>query len=69
VTLRRPGQPGRALAALSPAKQRRLRQLAAAYGADHPELPEQQRIDLVAIDLAADGSVASFDHVTSAVEG
>ena len=69
VKLRRPGQTGRAIEALSPAKQRRLRQLAAAYGADHPELPEQQRIDLVAIDLAADGSVASFDHVTSAVEG
>ena len=69
VKLRRPGQTGRAIEALSPAKQRRLHQLAAAYGAEHPELPEQQRIDLVAIDLAADGSVALFDHVTSAVEG
>ena len=69
VKLRRPGQTGRAIEALSPAKQRRLRELAAAYGAEHPELPEQQRIDLVAIDLAADGSVASFEHVANAVEG
>ena len=69
VKLRRPGQAGRAIEALSPAKQRRLRDLALAYAAEHPELPEQQRIDVVAIDLAADGSVASFEHVINAVEG
>ncbi len=69
VKLRRPGQAGRAIEALSPAKQRRLRDLALAYAADHPELPEQQRIDVVAIDLGEDGSVASFEHVVSAVEG
>jgi putative endonuclease len=69
VKLRRPGQTGRAVEALSASKQRRLRELAAAYGAEHPELPEQQRIDLVAIDLAADGSVASFEHIVNAVEG
>ena len=69
VKLRRPGQAGRAIEALSAAKQRRLRDLALAYAAEHPELPEQQRIDVVAIDLAADGSVASFEHVINAVEG
>lgn len=69
VKLRRPGQAGRAIEALSPAKQRRLRNLAVAYAADHPELPDQQRIDVVAIDLGEDGSVASFEHVVSAVEG
>ena len=69
VKLRRPGQTGRAIEALSAAKQQRLRDLAAAYGAEHPELPAQQRIDLVAIDLAADGSVASLEHIANAVEG
>lgn len=69
VKLRRPGAKGRAIEALSAAKQRRLRELALAYGADHPALPRRQRIDVVAIDLAADGSVASFEHVVNAVEG
>ncbi|MXZ45645.1 MAG: YraN family protein [Chloroflexi bacterium] len=69
VKLRRPGQAGRAIEALSPAKQSRLRNLALAYAAEHPELPDQQRIDVVAIDLGDDGSVASFEHVVNAVEG
>ena len=69
VKLRRPRQAGRAIEQLSARKQRRLRALAAAYGMEHPELPADQRIDLVAIDLAADGSVASFQHIRSAVEG
>ena len=69
VKVRRPGWAGRAIEALSEPKQRRLRELAAAYAADHPELPEAQRIDLVAIDLAADGSIASLEHVENAVEG
>ena len=69
VKLRRPGRKGRAIEALSAAKQRRLRELALAYGAEHPALPRRQRIDVVAIDLAADGSLASFEHVVNAVEG
>ena len=66
VKVRRPGRTGRAIEALPPAKQQRLRELAAAYGAAHPELPAAQRIDLVAIDLAADGSIASLEHVENA---
>ena len=69
VKLRRPGAAGRAVEALDARKRRRLRDLAAAYGAEHPELPADQRIDMVAIDLAADGSVASLRHVRNAVEG
>jgi putative endonuclease len=69
VKLRRPGPAGRAIEALSPSKQRRLRELAEAYAAEHPELPADQRIDLVAIDLAADGSVEAFEHIENAVEG
>ena len=68
VKLRRPRQAGRAIEALSARKQRRLRELAAAYGAEHPELPTDLRIDLVAIDLGEDGSVASFEHIENAVE-
>ena len=69
VKLRRPRQAGRAVEQLSRRKQRRLRELAAAYGMEHPELPADQRIDLVAIDLGEDGAVAAFRHIRSAVEG
>ena len=69
VKLRRPRQAGRAVEQLSRRKQHRLRELAAAYGMEHPELPADQRIDLVAIDLGEDGAVAAFRHIRSAVEG
>lgn len=69
VKLRRPSRLGGAVEALSQAKQRRLRELAAAYAAEHPELPADLRIDLLALDLAADGSIASVEHIESAVEG
>lgn len=69
VKLRRPRATGRAVEALSRHKQSRLRALAEVYASEHPELPSNLRIDLVAIDLAADGSVASLNHVISAVEG
>lgn len=69
VKLRRPGEFGPALEALTAAKQRRLRALAEAYAAEHPELPRAQRIDLVAVELAADGSVAAVRHLESVVEG
>ena len=42
---------GAAVQAVSPAKGARLRELAEAYSADHPELPPNLRIDLVAIEL------------------
>ena len=53
--------------ALTVAKQRRLQTLAAACAAEHPELPRSQRIDLSAIDLAADGSLGEVRHLDSAV--
>ena len=68
VKLRSPGAFGGAIEALTAAKQRRLRELAAAYSAEHPELPSDLRIDLVAIDLDADGEVGAVQHVESAVE-
>jgi len=69
VKLRSPGPFGGAIQALTAAKQRPLRELAVAYSAEHPELPSDPRIDLVAIDLAADGEVGEVQHVESAVEG
>lgn len=68
VKLRRPGGAGKATESLSEAKKRRMSQLAVAYAADHPELPQDLRIDLIAIDLKVDGSVGSVQHVRSAVE-
>jgi putative endonuclease len=69
VKLRRAGGFGGALEAISETKSRRLRALAEAYAAEHPELPAQQRIDLVAVELAADGVLQEVRHIRSAVEG
>ncbi len=68
VKLRRPSGFGAAREALSPAKQRRLAALASAYAAAHPELPPDVRIDLVAIELAANGAVGAIEHVVGAVD-
>ena len=68
VKLRRPGGAGKATEALSEAKKRRMAELAVAYSADHPDLPQALRVDLIAIDLKVDGSVGSVQHVRSAVE-
>ncbi|HJM89457.1 MAG TPA: YraN family protein [Dehalococcoidia bacterium] len=69
VKLRSSAQFGGAVEALTSAKQRRLRELAVGYSVDHPELPSDVRIDLIAIDLAADGEVGEVQHVVSAIEG
>ena len=68
VKVRRPTGAGKATESLSDAKKRRMSELAIAYAADHPELPANLRIDLIAIDLKVDGSVGSVQHVKSAVE-
>jgi putative endonuclease len=68
VKLRRPGGTGKATEALSEAKKRRMAELAVAYSAEHPDLPQSLRVDLIAIDLKVDGSVGSVQHVRSAVE-
>ena len=69
VKLRRGSRLGTAVQALSPTRQRRMASLAEAFAAEHPELPQQLRVDLVAIDLAADGRLLSIQHVPDAVEG
>jgi putative endonuclease len=68
VKLRRSRVTGEAVEAISVTKGRRLVALAAAYAAEHPELPAELRIDLVAIDVGRDGSPAIVRHIESAVE-
>lgn len=69
VKLRTSRRAGAAVESLSRRKQTRLRELAEIYAAEHPELPRNLRVDLVAIELASDGSISSIEHVESAVEG
>lgn len=69
VKLRTSRKMGAAVQAVSPAKGGRLRGLAEAYSADHPELPANLRIDLVAIELTVGGEVGQLNHVQNAVEG
>ncbi len=69
VKLRRSSRAGGAVQQISPAKHARLVQLAEAYSAEHPELPANLRIDVVAIDLTVSGEVGKLQHVQSAVEG
>jgi putative endonuclease len=69
VRCRRGGGMGSAIESLSRAKQNRLVALAEAYGQDHPGIPDQWRIDLIALDLASDGRVQSLRHIEGAVEG
>lgn len=68
VKLRRRSRFGAAIEALSPTKQRRMAALAEAYAAEHRELPRQLRVDLVAVDLAADGTLIGVQHLANAVE-
>ncbi len=69
VKLRTSRKMGAAVQAVSPAKAARLRGLAEAYSADHPEFPPTLRIDLVAIELTVGGEVGQLNHVQNAVEG
>ena len=67
VRCRRGNSMGSAAESLSSAKQRRLVNLAEAYGVGDENLPEGRRIDLIAVDLSADGRVLSLQHIEGAV--
>jgi putative endonuclease len=69
VKLRTSRRMGAAVQAISPAKGKRLRALAEGYHADHPELPDNLRIDLIAIELTVGGDVGQLNHVENAIEG
>jgi putative endonuclease len=67
VRCRRRNKLGSAAESLSEAKQRRLVNLAEAYGAGQAGLPEGRRIDLIAVDLTEAGRVLSVQHIEGAV--
>jgi putative endonuclease len=69
VKCRRGAAMGTAAEALTPAKQRRMVEMAEAYGQARESLPEQWRIDLIAIDFQRDGRLASIVHYENAVSG
>lgn len=69
VRARRDGALGSPFESLSRAKQRRLVRSAELYVALHPELPQEARIDLVAVSLSGAGTVRSIEIMENAVEG
>jgi putative endonuclease len=68
VKTRRGSAAGAAAEALDGRQAERLLLAADAYAEQHPELPEDRRIDLIAIDLDARGRVVSVEEIESAVE-
>lgn len=67
VRARRGDAMGSALESLTAAKRRRLVALAEAYGQDREDLPLERRIDVIALEIAADGRLLSLQHIESAV--
>jgi putative endonuclease len=58
---------GRPEESITPAKQARLRAVAAHYGQSHDNLPEARRIDVVAIEMNRDGRVTRIELIENAV--
>jgi len=50
------------------AKQEKLATLASEYLEAHPEVGDDWRVDIIAIDVAGDGRVVRFAHLKNAVE-
>jgi putative endonuclease len=69
VRARREGDLGSALWSITPAKRRHLLVAAAQFLAEHPELPQEARIDLVAVTLDRAGKVIGLQIVENAIEG
>ena len=67
VRCRRGSSMGTAAESLSAAKQRRMVEMAEAYGQARDDLPEQWRIDLIAIDFESGGRLVSLVHYENAV--
>ena len=67
VKTRRGDAMGKAVEGVTAQKAQRLLLAAEAYGQQHPDLPPGRRIDLIAIDLDAQGRVVSLEHIESAV--
>lgn len=68
VKARRGPAMGSAVEAIGARKAKRLLAAGEVFAARHPELPQDRRIDLIAIDLDTSGRVVSLEHIESAVE-
>ncbi len=60
--------PERPVLAVDPRKQRRLRRLAAAWLAEHPDAPQCSsiRFDVVGVTFERDGSIVDYEHLQDA---
>jgi putative endonuclease len=67
VRCRRGDAMGTAAESLTLAKQRRLIDLAEAYGQSRDGLPAQRRIDVIAVDFERGGRLLSLDHIEGAI--
>jgi len=67
VRCRRGDTIGTAVESLTRAKQRRLVDLAEAYGQTSDRLPERRRIDVIAVDFEPSGRLRSLEHLEGAV--
>lgn len=67
VRTKRGASMGTAVDSITDAKKRRLLMLADAYEEARDGLPEGRRIDVIAVDLAADGRLLSLQHFENAV--
>jgi putative endonuclease len=68
VKTRRGSAMGPAAEGLGRRQAERLLALAEAFAQEHPDLPEDRRIDIIAIDLEPNGRVRSVEHIEHAVE-
>jgi putative endonuclease len=69
VRARREGALGSPFESLTAAKQRRMVRAAETFISLHPELPQEARIDFVAVTLSSRGIVRSIEILENAVEG
>ncbi len=68
VRTRRGEERGSAIESVSPVKGARLACLAQAYCQERPDLPDDRRIDVVAVELSPAGRLLSIQHVENAVD-
>ncbi len=67
VRTRRGSSMGTAIESITDVKAERLLRAVERFGYDHPDIPPDRRIDIIAIDLAPDGRLLSLEHVKSAI--
>jgi putative endonuclease len=67
VRTRRGTRMGSAADSVTNAKRQRLVALAEAYGQEREDLPENRRIDVIALDLSIEGKLLSLNHIEDAV--